>query len=72
MARVIIGKDSGKEIDLHQWCNDWVMASSGKVYSVTNITFTQDEINRMMKTECGTLWEEFELCKNMRFKRIIQ
>jgi hypothetical protein len=71
MARVIVGKDSGKEISLHQWCNDWVMAKSGKVYRVTNLTFTKDEIEMILKHDCGTLWEEFELCKNMRFKRRI-
>lgn len=70
MAKVIVGKDSGKEIQLHQWCNDWVMSTDAKIYRVTNLTFTKDEINRMMTVDCGTLWQEFELCKNMRFKRI--
>jgi hypothetical protein len=68
MARVIVGKDAGAEIKIYQFCNDWV-TSERKVYRVTNLTFTKDEIEMMLKHDCGTLWEEFELCKNMRFKR---
>lgn len=43
MAIVLRGKQKGKKVEIHQWCNDWVMCSNGKVYSPSALQYTEKE-----------------------------
>jgi hypothetical protein len=67
MATVIRGKEKGKIIKMHQFCNDWVSDMDGNIYSITNLTFTNEEIELLLQSDTGILFQEFKLLKNKRF-----
>lgn len=74
MAIILRGKDKGKKIILHQFANNWVIDSSGKVHLVTSLLFDDEEVAQFKYASCcsvGTLWHEFELRGN-KFYRIKQ
>ena len=70
MAKVLRGKDKGKAIKIAQFCNDWVTSKSGKVYKLTNLEFTADELFTLaMNKNTGIMFEEYRILGN-RFIRI--
>ena len=67
---ILRGKDKGKEKEVSQWCNDWVTSKDGKVYSITNAQFTQDEFIAILSSDDnGNMFDEFEVQRNRTFKR---
>ena len=64
MAIVIRGGLQGKSIKIHQFCNDWVTDEENHVFSVGNLYFTEDEIDRLKRADslhqCGFMFDEFE------------
>lgn len=67
--KILRGKDKGKEFKLNQFCNDWVTASNGKVYLITNVEFIVDEIQRIMEEDTNMMFKEFELRKNRFYRK---
>ncbi len=68
MAKVLRGNLKGTEVEMHQFCNDWVTTKLGKVYSITALEFTDDEIETIKNGETGVMFRRFELTGN-RFRR---
>ena len=68
MAKVLRGNLKGTEVEIHQFCNDWATTKQGKVYSITTLEFTDDEIEMFKNGETGIMFERFELIGS-RFKR---
>lgn len=62
MALILKGKDKGKEVELHQWCNDWfTVKNSNKVYSPSSIRLNADEIDTFLKSDSGRMLSWYEL-----------
>jgi len=60
MANILRGKRKGQTVEVHQWCNDWVMAD-GEIFAVTQLQFTEEEFQRIKDhNNNGTLFREFE------------
>ena len=67
---IIRGRDKGKEVEISQWCNDWFSAN-GKIYSVLSVKLNLKEIYKVLThNNNGSMFGEFELLSNGRFKRI--
>jgi len=69
MAKPIIGKYAKRNLPLQQACNDWAICDN-KLFKITNLTFTDEEIEKLLSWDTGIMFDEFELCKNKRFRRI--
>ncbi len=62
MALILRGKDKGKEVILHQWCNDWfTIEGSNKVYSPSSLRLNADEIDAVLKSETGIMFGLYKL-----------
>lgn len=55
MARILRGKDKGKEVKLHQWCNDWFTTEDGKIYSPGAIQLSAKEVDIFLKSDSGIM-----------------
>ena len=62
MALILRGKDKGKIVKLHQWCNDWfTIEDSNKVYSPTSIRLDANEIKEFLLSDSGHMLSWYEL-----------
>lgn len=62
MALILKGKDKGKEVKLHQWCNDWfTVEDSNRIYSPTSIRLNSEEIREFLLSESGIMLSLYEL-----------
>ncbi len=62
MALILKGKDKGKEIGVHQWCNDWfTIKNSNKVYSPSSIRLNAEEIKEFLLSDSGIMLSLYEL-----------
>lgn len=70
MATVLRGKNKGKKVAIHQFCNDWVMAD-GKIYGITALQFTTEEMYEIVNnSNTGVMFERFEVIPfQNRFRR---
>lgn len=67
------GKDKGKSIKLHQYCNDWATSEEGKVYNITSLEFSPEEIEQIKRSDklhqCGVMFMAFEWKDNRIVRR---
>lgn len=62
MARILMGKNKGKEVKLHQWCNDWFTVEGiNKFYSPTSIRLDANEIREFLLSDSGNMLSWYEL-----------
>jgi len=70
MALVLRGKDKGKKVVLHQWCNDWfTIKNSTKVYSPSSLRLSNDEVDKFLRTDSGIMLNLYTLTTDGTFKR---
>ena len=60
-AIIKVGRNKGKEVVIHQWCNDWFILEDGKIYSPTSIQLNADEIEVFLKSESGIMLDFYSL-----------
>jgi len=76
MATLLRGKNKGKEVEISQWCNDWVTIMDDmrgcKVVSPSALQYTLNEFKEIMSHKNnGILLGLFEPdIANLRFKKI--
>ncbi len=70
MATILRGKNKGKKVEIHQFCNDWVTAE-GKVYGITALKFTNEEMFEIINhNNTGFMFARFEIIPfENRFRR---
>ena len=66
MAKLLRGKDKGKTVKIHQWCNNWFSIeyeNKAKIVSPIALEFTMQEICEIekYKDKSGFLFEAFIL-----------
>lgn len=68
MAIILRGKNKGKKVKLHQWCNNWVMArlpdKSVKVFRITALEYTDTELYQISLEDTGYMFDFFEVKGN--------
>lgn len=69
MATILFGKNKGKKIQIHQYCNNWVSGIGG-VFHITSLLFTDDEIKEIRNCKnTGFMFEDFEIKNNRFYKK---
>jgi hypothetical protein len=65
MALLIRGKNKGREVTIHQWCNDWFsisMDNKASIVSPLSLQLTINEIEEVLScTSNGLLFNLFKL-----------
>lgn len=73
MAEILRGKHKGKQVEIRQWCNDWVTVDTvppqDSVLSITNLKFNIEESARILMHENNRMMEERFEFKKDRFVR---
>jgi len=71
MATILRGKNKGKNVQISQWCNNWVSTKCGKILGISNLLFTDEEMqNIILHKNNGYLFGLFEIVENEnRFKK---
>lgn len=68
MAIILRGKNKGKKVKIHQWCNNWITAElpdkSVKVFKITALEYTDAELFKIAMVETGYMFEVFEVHGN--------
>lgn len=66
------GKQRGKAIELHQFCNDWATDEEGHIHAINNLEYRDDEIARINRSndlkQCGMMFMMFHWNKNKLVK----
>ena len=71
MATVLKGKDKGKQVAIHQFCNDWFYLANGKIVSPTSIQLDLAEMHQVLSDgNTGFMFGMYELRSNGTFKKI--
>ena len=68
MAKVLRGKNKGQEVEIHQFCNDWVMLENGKIVSPTSLEYSVKEIERLKSEEPDGMFSLYYL-DGLRLKK---
>lgn len=72
MALVLRGKKAAHDVELLQWCNDWisVRASDGTegIVKPTNLRLTPAEAKLVTENPCGLMFHWFELRDDGTFR----
>ena len=72
MALIIKGKNKGKEVKLHQWCNDWFsveLEDRALIVSPTMLELTPLEMLKVVRDEGKGIMFQLFLPEGLRFKR---
>jgi hypothetical protein len=73
MAKILRGKNKGQIIEMHQFCNDWITGSDGKVYNPTSLEFTDEEKKRIIAAfyngSCGIMFGLYHFKGNRLVRR---
>lgn len=70
MAIIRRGKNKGNQVEIQQYCNDWVSTKDGKILGLTALQFDGKEFTMMIKKPCGMLFNLFEPnWDNLTFKK---
>lgn len=57
-----------KFYELHQWANDWVMATGNEILSPTSLVFTLNEYQRMIEDKhAGMFWSIYEPVTDIKY-----
>lgn len=61
--KIIKGKNKGKEVGIHQYCNDWFSADDGEIYGVLSVQLDLGEMTDLLnhRDSTGTMFQEFHL-----------
>lgn len=76
MAKLLYGKQRGRTVTLHQWCNDWVTVKEYvQPFSPSVLEYTEEEIKMILSHKHnGQLLNWYEVYKtpvgSYRFKRV--
>lgn len=71
MAILLRGKRKGETVEIHQFCNDWVMLEDGKIVSPASLEYDLDEIKRLLKEDTGMMFQRYHFIGNRLAKRKI-
>jgi len=70
MAIILRGKKKGKEVQIHQYANNWATDLDNNVYNITSLLFTEEELLQMKLSKfTGHMFDEFEIKNNRFYKK---
>lgn len=49
METILRGSRKGEQVEISQWCNDWVSLQDGKILSPTSLRYTEKEFKEILE-----------------------